>query len=325
MRSVSPSTRPNRWSYLLAVLLLTGPAARAQVQLPTSKAVKPPILRAAQPKSGVYFSFEQFVANRPDTTAQVQLDSVRGNTLRAKTLGRNTNTNGPGWEGTILLRAKVRTASGRTVPLQQVWGFASRGQAFVRQGNLYRPLTRLRDFYTYVGAAPIDYEATRQRAKSLAFGWGNAAAPGGTAGHPITGALPNTPDDDSGQPMVFAINMQTGYVAPYPPPGRPLTADTAFVYVYRAANGPAQAQPILLNDHLIGQLRPGQYLEIMWPHFGNAMRLSMGTAGGPTLLAVPNTTTTNYVKLQAGPALSPWQWMPTAQGEAEVDALEKHP
>ena len=142
-------------------------------------------------------------------------------------------------------------------------------------------------------------------------------------GHPITGMLPNTPEDDTGQPMVFAINMRTGYVAPYAPTMQSLPADTAFVYVYRFTNGPAEAQPILLNDQVIGKLRPGQYLELVWPHFGAAMRLSQGTAGGPTILVVPNTSTANYVKLQSKTALSPWQWMLPSQGEAEVDSLEK--
>ena len=312
---------------LLLATAATSRAAQAQAPAVVATATaKPAILRAAQPRTGVYFSFEQFAANRPDTTAQLQPDCVRGNSLRAKTLGANTNTNGRGLEGTLLLQAKVHRADGRTVPMQQVWGFARTGQAFVRQGNPFRYLTRPRGFYTYVGAAPIDYEATRQRGTALAYGYGaGSPASGGKAGHPITGALPNSRDDDTGQPMVFAINMQTGYVAPYPPARLAMPADTAFVYVYRPNNGPAEAQPVLLNDRLIGQLRPGQYLELAWPHFGNAMRLSVGTAGGPTLMAVPNTATANYVKLQTGQAISPWHWMLPAQGEVEVDALEKQP
>lgn len=320
-------TLPKRWGHVLPALLLVGalagPAARAQAPMATVKAVKLPVLRATQPKSGVYFSFDQFAANRPDTTAQVQLDSMRGNTLRAQALGQYANTNGWGWEGTILLRAKVRTANGRGVPMEQVWGFALGGQAFVRQHNLYRPLTRLRDFYTYVGAAPIDYQATNQRAWNLALGVGRLAAPGGRPRRPITGTLPNSPDDDTGQPMVFAINMQTGYVAPYPPAGQASPPDTAYVYVYRPNDGSPAAQTILLNDQVIGTLLPGQYLELVWSHFGNAMRLSLGKAGGPTFMAVPNTATANYVKLQAGKARSPWKWMLPAQGEAEVDELEK--
>ena len=290
----------------LAQVLATAPAG------PTKAA----ILRAVRPRRGVYFSFEQFVANHPDTAAQVRVDTVRGNTLRAKALGTNTGTNGLGWEGTILLRAKVR-ANGSLVPMKQVWGYADGTQAFVRQGNLYRPLNRLRDFYTYVGAAPIDYSASRQRV----LGSG-AVGLGGVAGRPIAGAI-DTPEDDTGQPMVFALNMSTGYVAPYPPLGQPLPHDTAFIYVYRPASGPAEAQPILLNDHVVGKLLPGQYLELKWPHFGQAMRLSMGTAGGPTLLVVPNTATANYIRLRPGAALTPWHSMPATQGEAEVDALEK--
>ena len=308
----------------LLLLLAAGPA-RAQAPAPPVKPPKAPILRVARPRTGVYFSFAQFAANRPDTIAQVVLDSLRGNTLRARTMGRHTNTNGRGWEGTLLLRAKVRTAAGSTVPLPQVWGFAQGGQAFVRQDNLYRPLTRLRDFYTYVGAGPIDYEATRHRAAALYNTGTTGPGRGGAIGNPITGALPHTPEDDTGQPTVFAVNMQTGFQAPYSPSGPGLLSDTAFVYVYRPATGPAAAQVVLLNDRAVGQLLPGQYLELVWLHFGSAMRLSLGTAGGPTLMAVPNTATANYVRLQSDSALSPWRWMPTAQGAAEVDALEKRP
>jgi hypothetical protein len=307
---------------VLTVADLTAAAGRPSRSLAqvlataTAGPTKAAILRAARPRRGVYFSFEQFIANQPDTAAQVRIDTVRGNTLRAKALGTNTGTNGLGWEGTILLRAKVR-ANGSLVPMKQVWGFADGNQAFVRQGNLYRPLNRLRDFYTYVGAAPMDYTASRQRV----LGSG-AVGLGGVAGRPITGAI-DTPEDDTGQPMVFALNMSTGYVAPYPPLGQPLPHDTAFIYVYRPASGPAEAQPILLNDHVVGKLLPGQYLELMWPHFGQAVRLSMGTAGGHTLLVVPNTATANYIRLLPGATLTPWHWMPAKQGEAEVDALER--
>ena len=301
---------------------LTAAAGRPQRRLAQVLAMAPAgppkaaILRAARLRRGVYFSFEQFATNQPDTAAQVRIDTVRGNTFRAKALGPNTGTNGLGWEGTVLLRAKVR-ANGSLVPMKQVWGFAQGNQAFVRQGNLYRPLNRLRDFYTYVGAAPMDYKASRERV----LGSGNVAL-GGVAGRPITGAI-DTPEDDTGQPMVFALNMTTGYVAPYPPIGQPMPHDTAFIYVYRPASGPVEAQTILLNDRVVGQLLPGQYLELTWPHFGQAVRLSVGIAGGPTLLVVPNTATANYIRLRSGAALTPWQWMSATQGEAEVDALEK--
>lgn len=36
-----------------------------------------PILRQARPRAGVYYSFEQFLANRPDTTAQVRFDTTQ--------------------------------------------------------------------------------------------------------------------------------------------------------------------------------------------------------------------------------------------------------
>ncbi|WP_046243285.1 hypothetical protein [Hymenobacter terrenus] len=280
--------------------------ARTLAQLATDRPPtpsRPAVLRAAAPRRGAYYSFEQFLTNRPDTTARVRPDTLRSNTL--------------GWEGTLVLHARVRTADGARVPTRKIWGFSDGRQAYVRQRNTYRPLTRQGDFYTFVGSAPLDIAAANQRA------WGYGVRRGGAAGAPITGYPFDGPEDNTGQPMVFSLDTRTGQVAPYPPLGQPQQADTAFVYVYRPIGSAPGAQRLLLNDREVGRLQPGQYLELAWPHFGQAMRLSIESASGPTLLMVPNASTANYVKVRSCSGYTPWQWMPVRQGEAEVDALEK--
>jgi hypothetical protein len=87
--------------------------------------------------------------------------------------------------------------------------------------------------------------------------------------------------------------------------------------------GPPEPQRLFLNDNEVGQLRPGQYLELPWPHFGRVLRLSVATPGGPALLIAPSAFAANYIRLLPGTAGLPWQWMPPRQGAAEVDALEK--
>ncbi|MBF9222021.1 hypothetical protein [Hymenobacter ruricola] len=285
--------------------------ARTLAQLPIDRpqAGRPAIVRAVAPRAGVYFTVEDFLANRPDTTAVLQLDTVRA--------GSFSNT-AADWEGTLLLKAQVRTAGGDRVNKNNVWGFSDGRQAYMRQVNLYRPLTRQAEFFTFVGAAPVDVDAMNQQAKRFAEnqGFGGGGALGGAL---FSGAGLGT----TGQPVVYGLDWRTGLASPMLGPGLPPRHDTAFVYVYRPLGGPREAQRLLLNDHEVGQLQPGQYLELMWPHFGRPMRLSVGTPGGPTVLLAPSTTAANYVRLVPNAPLSPWQWMPARQGEAEVDALEK--
>ena len=304
---------------------------RTLAQLAASRptAAFAPVLRAAVPRGGVYHTVEQFIANQPDTTLQLRLDTVQWSAVRASILDPNAPArimsgtgysrpvwNTPsGWKGTIQLKAKARTANGDRVAAREVWGFSDGQQAYLRQGNTFRMLVRQANFYTYVGAAPVDLAAANRRL------WGGG--PGSLTTRPAAGAMRRDAEDSSGEPMVFALDMRTGQAAPFPPSGQPQRADTAFVYVYRPPGGPPEPQRLLLNDRQVGQLLPGQYLELVCPHYGDAVRLSLDTASGPTLLVVPNATSTNYVKLRSGNALSPWQWMPVRQGEAEVDALEK--
>ena len=275
----------------------------AQAAAEHPQAGKPAIFRAAVPRRGVYYTVEDFLANRPDTTAALELD-----TLRAGAIGTGAASE---WVGTVVLRAKVRTADGDRVGKKDVWGFSDGRQAFVRQINTYRPLTQQADFFTFVGAATLDVEAANRRSKKFIE-------------RSIIGLnFSSTGPDNTGQPMVYGLDSRTGLVAPLLTPGQPLRHDTAFVYVYRPLGGPPESQRLLLNDREVGYLRPGQYLELEWPHFGRPMRLTLESAAGPALLLAPSAARANYVRLVPNAPTSPWQWMPARQGEAEVDALEK--
>ncbi|MCI1186419.1 hypothetical protein MON38_03240 [Hymenobacter sp. DH14] len=302
----------------------------AEVAARPAPVARPAILQAAAPRRGVYFSAEQFAANQPDTTVQLRLDTVRWSAVRASLLDANmpmryvapdspprysrTVINSPsGWKGTVQLKGKVRTTTGDRVPTNAVWGFSDGRQAYVYQEHVFRLLTRQHDFFTFVGAAPVDVAAFGQRA--LGTRPSQPARPG-------TG-LRGDANDGSGEPMVLALSLRTGQFSQYPPPGQPQRADTAFIYVYRPLGGPAEAQPVLFNDRQVGQLRPGESVELTWPHLGQAVRL--GTAGSAALVLVPSTSVANYVRLQPDTDLTTWQVMPPAQGEAEVDALEKRP
>jgi hypothetical protein len=276
--------------------------ARTLSQLATDRplgATRPAILRTASPRKGIYYSFAQFLANQPDTTAHLRLDTVQ---LKAQ-----------GWEGTWLLRPSMRDAAGGRVAPRAVWGISDGHQAYLRQHNVFCPLGRQSDFFTFVGAAPLDAAAANQRAQQY------ASTGGGLVGALAAGGI----DDNTGLPMVYALDMRTGQAAPLLQAGQPQRTDTAYLYVYRPLEGLPEAQQLLLNDHVVGQLRPGQYLELTWPYFGHPVRLSLGTPGGPALLVVPNTAIANYIKLRPAKALTPWQLVPPRQGEAEVDALEK--
>ena len=273
--------------------------ARTLAQLAADKPLavaRPAIVRAASPRRGVYFSFAQFLANRPDTVTELRLITHR--------------TLNPGWEGTTLCEASLRNADGR-VPKREVWGVSDGRQAYVRQRGNYRPLNPQADFFTFVGAAPRDVAAMNRRAENYAL-WG-----------PVGAAMTNNRNDTTGKPTVYALNMYTGETTLYPPPGQIPRPDTAFIYVYRPLGGASAPCRLLLNDHEVAQLRPGEYQELAWPHFAHVVRLAVGTAGGAALLLVPNAAAANYIKLGDDPVATPWQWMPRRQGEAEVDALDR--
>ena len=283
--------------------------ARSLHQLPTDRApasARPAVLRAPAPHEGIYTTFEQFLANAPELVP-LSYDTIASH-LR-------------GWEGTIRVEPRIRNLNGKHTTIGKVWGFSDGQQAYIRYRNAYRPLNRQGSFFTFVGPAPLDVAAANQRAM------GYAVRPAGMMGSrpPATGGRPsNGTEDTSGQPMVYALDMHTGEAIPFPPPGLPQPADTAFIYIYRPLGGDASAVRLFLNDREAGQLLPGQYIELFSPHVGNAIRLSANTAGGPTLYFVPDAATANYVKLTVSDkAATPWQWVPVRKGESEVDALEK--
>ncbi|MFD2720848.1 hypothetical protein ACFST9_19155 [Hymenobacter monticola] len=289
--------------------------ARSLAQLVADKPqgmARPAILRAAAPRRGLYFSLGQFLANEPDTTAEMRIDTVGAHGVTMLLEPDMPSGKSSEWKGTTVLRGRMRTSQGDRIPAKEVWGFSDGRQAYFRQINYYRPLTRQGDFYTFVGAAPLDVTAANRRAAN------NASRAAMASGY-----YDNGPDGNTGQPIVYSLDLRTGQAVPFPAPGQVVKRDTAFVYVYRPLGGAPEPQRVLLNDHQIGKLRPGESLEIPWPHFGRAMRIGMGTAGGPALLLAPSTTTATYIRLWPTSAFTPWQLMPARQGEAEVDALEK--
>lgn len=307
----------------------------AQVMASSLPSARPAVLRAALPRRGVYHNAAQFLANQPDTTAQLRLDTVRWNAARANLLDPNalgryrgvfgqqgsyysrSAWNSPsGWKGTVQLIATARTAAGERVAAREVWGFSDGRQSYLRQAGSFRALTHQGDFYTFVGAAPVDIAAA-------GGSWGRSGAANNPGRRPAPGTMRRDVNDTSGEPMVFALDMRTGLAAPFPLPGQPARADTAFLYVYRPLGGPPEAQTVLLNEREVGKLRPGECVELACPHYGDAVRLGLGIGSNAALLLVPNTAAANYVRLNSTAAASPWQWMPTHLGEAEVNALEK--
>ncbi|MCC3151971.1 hypothetical protein Q3A66_18590 [Hymenobacter sp. BT770] len=297
---------------------------RTLAQLPTDKppvANKPAIFRVAAPRAGVYHTFDQFLANRPDTLTSLRIDTLGTSSISSLLNGNMPKGPESEWKSTTLLKAKARTASGDRLPPSEVWGFSDGRQVYVRQLNYYRPLTRQSDFYTFVGAAPLDVTAENERIRNNAMS--NLTGVPVRTGATTNGAVRTGPAGQTGQPLVYSLDVRTGRMAPFPPPGQPQRLDTAFIYVYRPLGGPAEPSRILLNDREVSQLKPGESVELAWPYFGRAMRLSVGTASGPALLLAPSVSTSNYIKLVSDSARSPWQLVPPRQGEAEMDALEK--
>ncbi|MDO7874277.1 hypothetical protein Q5H93_05995 [Hymenobacter sp. ASUV-10] len=274
------------------------PALRLE-QLVADKPVAlalPPVLRAAVPARGIYHRPAQFLANEPDTTLSLGLD-----TLYLQT---------PGWEGTARLRPSARTPQGSRVSPRELWGFSDGRQAYIRHGSAFRPLVRQGDFYTFVSGAPVDVQVAKRRSTNIIM-YGA-----------VGGLLTSDGDDITGRPVVYALDVRTGQAGPFPLPGQAPPIDTAFVYVYRPPGGPAAAQRLLVNNQEVGWLRPGDFLEVPCRYLGRAVRFSLSQPDGPTLLVVPDAKSANYLKLTTH-SKACWEWMPPRLGAADVDALEQ--
>ncbi|WP_216726638.1 hypothetical protein [Hymenobacter siberiensis] len=202
--------------------------------LAAAPATRPAMLRAAAPRRGIYFSAAQFAANQPDTTSQQLLDTVRWSSVRASILvpngpvlattnrtargySRSVVSTPSGWQGTVQLKAKVRTATGDRVAARDVWGFSDGRQAYLRQANYYRLLGRQDAFYTFFGAAPLDLPAAHRQAT------------GAPTSRMVHGGMRIDVSDESGEPVTFALDLRTGQTARFPPHGQPAhgTAQTA--------------------------------------------------------------------------------------------------
>ena len=291
--------------------------ARTLAELPTDNPAAtagrrpaPAVLREPL-RVGLYLRFEQFLANRPDTAMDFHLDTLRRHySSRLATLQ---------WLGVARVRPKGRLGFDDNVPLPELWGFCDGQQAYVKYDKQYYPLTRQGAFFTFVGEAPVDQYFEMARAQ--------AAARAGLVAGAVGGALARTNvPDHTAEPMAYGLDMSTGGVVPYPSLRTPLRPDTAFVYLYRPAQA-VEAGPVgvFVDGRELGALRPGQYLEVPWARFGKPMRLCLNgvAVANSCQLLVPNAAQLNYLKISTGPAAQPWQWMPPAQGAADLDELDR--
>jgi hypothetical protein len=289
--------------------------ARSLQQLPndvpmavaaTGARVKRPAILREKPRSGIFYSFEQFVANRPDTTLHLSSD----------TLGRLAPGAGPQhWAGVVRYRPAVVNEKGRRTNLtKSAWGYCDGQRLFVQHKGSYFPLVRQADFFTFIGEKPLDVEYMRARSDAQA-----RAMVVGVAR--VNSAEP----DHRGEPTPYALDMRTGQVAPYPDPLRPapLRLDTAYVYLYRRADASPTPVPVYLEGRKIAQLQPNEYLVLPWPYYARMMRLcvDVGTPF-PCQLLVPDTSAAGFLKINPDSAAEPWQWVDAQQGQRDLDALD---
>lgn len=258
--------------------------------------VEPPaIVRAARPQRGVYYTAAQFLANHPDTTVSLTLETIP---VKAGGLASSPQ-----------LRPVVRTAHGHRLKVSELWGLADGQQAYIQQGGALERLVQQGDVYTFMSSG------LEQKANPIQLNY--IPIPGGTGFVSLSRPAPVT-----GGIMVFALDMHTGQPGPYPRPGQPISQDTAYVYVYRAPGGSPEARRLLVNGQEVGWLRPGGYLEVPCSPLGRIMWFNLDRPDGLALAMIPGTGAASYVKLVTQPVVS-WQWMPPHLGEADVDVLEK--
>ncbi|WP_151089119.1 hypothetical protein [Hymenobacter baengnokdamensis] len=264
----------------------------------------PPILREPL-RRGIYYQFEQFLANRPDTSLAFTLDTLR--------LYFRSPLAAAKWLGVARVRPLVTAAGTRhpSVPTG-MWGFCDGKQLFVQYNKQFFPLMRQGSYFTFVGEAPADVNYARARANAQARAQFTVVAPVGV-------------DDHTAEPMAYALDMRTGELAPYPGLRAPTRYDTAYVYVYRPVSKATAPVMVLINGREAGRIQPGEYLEIPWTQYAKPLRLCLDglPMHAPCQYLVPNTARQSYLKVDSqspGPA---WQWMTSTQGEADLNELDK--
>ncbi len=285
--------------------------ARTLAQLPTDAPVAlangarrgpvPPILRQ-RPRRGVYHRFEQFLANQPDTSLVFQLDTIRP--------GFKSRYVKEQWRGVAWVRPLAPDTTGRRL-LAPAWGFSDGQQLFVQHNKHFFSLLRQGSFFTFVGEAPLDREYARATSEAQVRG-------------SLMGVASVRTENHTGEPAAYALDMRTGELAPYPGLRAPTRLDTA--YVYRPVQDPGpNAVQVFLNGRTMGPLRPGDYLELPWAYFAKPLQLCLESTGaaGSCLYFVPNVAQHNYLKLTSATPSRPWQWVPSAQGEAALDEMDK--
>ena len=286
----------------LAALPADAPTALASGRRGTIAAV----LREA-PRRGLYHRFEQFLANRPDTSQSFLLDTLRRrhySSPLAKAQWRNV--------------AHVRPVGRTRATLPDLWGFSDGQQVFVKYEKQYYPLMRQGNFFTFVGEAPVDHFFEQAQ--------GQAAGRAGLVAGAVGGALARTNvPDHTAEPMAYGLDMNTGAVGLYPSLRTPLRPDTAYVYIYRPAQAAgAEVVQVLVNGHEVGTLRAGQYLEVPWARFGKPLQLCLNgvAVDNSCQYVVPNVSQLNYLKINVSKDAGAWQWMPPAKGSADLDELD---
>ena len=284
-------------------LALTQLPTDAPADLASERQRAQAILKEA-PRRGIYQSFEQFLANRPDTSVAFRVDTVVRRYHGALVQ--------QAWLGVAHLRPLVAGATGRAAGLPDIWGFCDGHRLFVQHLQNFFPLLRQGNFFTFVGEAPADLVYARAVAEAQKVAQFTMVT------------VISTPDRTA-EPKAYALDMRTGTPAPYPGLQKPVRVDSAIIYVYRPARaiGPPQVT-VLANGQSMGTLRPGEYLQIVWTQPDQLLQLWLEGWPGkyPSQYLVPNTARYNYLKLDAAPTPS-YQWVSSRQGEADLNALDQ--
>jgi hypothetical protein len=271
------------------------------------------------PRRGFYFRLDQFLTNRPDTFSTLVVDTIaRRHQSRLAAVQ---------WRQVARVRPLAAIAGHPGKLPADLWGFSDGQQAFVRYEKQFFPLVRQGNAFTFVGEAPVDQIHALAQAQRQT----SAGVIGGAIGGALVAATPGSIPDHTAEPMAYGLDLRTGAIGPYPGLHTTLRPDTAYVYVYQMPQtqpvgaGTAGSVGVVVEGREAGVLRPGKYLEVPWARFGKPLRMCLTglPLANACLLLVPNTSQLNYLKLDATNPRQLWQWVPAAQGAADLDELDK--
>jgi hypothetical protein len=265
------------------------PLTLAQLQQPDN-ALQPlelyPIMQAAQPKPGIYRTFEQFCQNTPEN-------------LRLAIIARTPRKEGE-WAGIDDVEVYYEDEPGNRTPIRDAWGYSDGQNVYILHQRHFFLLERSGNSYSFLGHSQADPQAVA-----------NGALVGGVVGGALGGAIGGAvaAANTSGHKQLHDLHLLTGHVVAKAAESDwdETGADTARVVVYQRDLAVTRTE-VKVNGNSVGDLRQAGVITVPWTDKRRELNLCVEADTEQTCQNIrPKFTSVNYYEFVPGasPALKP--------------------